>query len=297
MMSIECREISKRFGRTQALDKVSLTLESGHIYGLLGNNGAGKSTLLSILTDRQLPDHGGVTIDDQPIRNNDRALEKVFLVGEQNFFPDDMKVRRAFQVMAYFYPHFDLDYALDLSRQFGLSLKKKIVNLSTGYASIFRLVLGLSVNTPYLFFDEPVLGLDAQHRDLFYRLLVEKFIDTPCTVVLSTHLIAEVENLIDHTIILREGKILQNAPTEDLMAGASTLSGPAGLVEEFLSGREVLTSHSLGGLKSVTFRGALTEPLPPGLELGPVSLQDYFISLQEAEDRKAAEKEVERHAS
>ena len=78
------------------LDKVSLTLESGHIYGLLGNNGAGKSTLLSILTDRQLPDHGGVTIDDQPIRNNDRALEKVFLVGEQNFFPDDMKVRRAF---------------------------------------------------------------------------------------------------------------------------------------------------------------------------------------------------------
>ena len=74
-------------------------------------------------------------------------------------------------------------------------------------------------------------------------------------------------------------------------------SGPAGLVEEFLSGREVLTSHSLGGLKSVTFRGALTEPLPPGLELGPVSLQDYFISLQEAEDRKAAEKEAERHAS
>ena len=68
-------------------------------------------------------------------------------------------------------------------------------------------------------------------------------------------------------------------------------------MEEFLSGREVLTSHSLGGLKSVTFRGALTEPLPPGLELGPVSLQDYFISLQEAEDRKAAEKEVERHAS
>ena len=157
-MSIECQGVSKRFGSTQALEGISLTLESGHIYGLLGNNGAGKSTLLSILTDRQLPDQGTVTIDGAPIRNNDRALEKVFLVGEQNLFPEDMKVRRAFQIMTYFYPTFDVAYALDLSRQFGLSLKKKIVNLSTGYASIFRLILGLSVNPPSLIFDEPVLG-------------------------------------------------------------------------------------------------------------------------------------------
>ena len=131
-----------------------------------------------------------------------------------------MKVRRAFQIMTYFYPTFDVAYALDLSRQFGLSLKKKIVNLSTGYASIFRLILGLSVNTPYLIFDEPVLGLDAQHRDLFYRLLIEKFMETSCTVVISTHLIAEVENLIDHTIILREGRILRDAPTEELVSPA-----------------------------------------------------------------------------
>lgn len=91
-MSIECQGVSKRFGSTQALEEISLTLESGHIYGLLGNNGAGKSTLLSILTDRQLPDQGTVTIDGVPIRNNDKALEKVFLVGEQNLFPEDMKV-------------------------------------------------------------------------------------------------------------------------------------------------------------------------------------------------------------
>lgn len=174
-----------------------------------------------------------------------------------------MKVRRAFQIMTYFYPTFDVAYALDLSRQFGLSLKKKIVNLSTGYASIFRLILGLSVNTPYLIFDEPVLGLDAQHRDLFYRLLIEKFMETSCTVVISTHLIAEVENLIDHTIILREGRILRDAPDRRIGVGRpAPISGPAGLVEAYLAGREILTSHALGGLKSVTFQGALTDPLP-----------------------------------
>ena len=98
-MSIECKDITKQFGSTRALDQVSLTLEPGHIYGLLGNNGAGKSTLLSILTDRQLPDQGTVTVDGQPVRNNDAALHKVFMVGEQNFFPEDMKIKRALHTM------------------------------------------------------------------------------------------------------------------------------------------------------------------------------------------------------
>lgn len=160
-MSIECKDITKQFGSTRALDQVSLTLEPGHIYGLLGNNGAGKSTLLSILTDRQLPDQGTVTVDGQPVRNNDAALHKVFMVGEQNFFPEDMKIKRALHTMTYFYPDFDLRRAHGLAKQFGLSLKKKIPALSTGYSSIFRLILGLSVNTPYVIFDEPVLGLDA----------------------------------------------------------------------------------------------------------------------------------------
>lgn len=149
-MSIEFNAITKQFGSTCALDEVTLTLEPGHIYGLLGNNGAGKSTLLSILTDRQRPDRGSVLVDGQPVKNNDHALHKVFLVGEQNFFPEDMKVKRAFRTMAYFYPEFDLDYAQNLAQQFGLSTKKKITALSTGYASIFRLILGLSVNTPYV---------------------------------------------------------------------------------------------------------------------------------------------------
>lgn len=166
-MSIEFNAITKQFGSTCALDEVTLTLEPGHIYGLLGNNGAGKSTLLSILTDRRALTVDSVLVDGQPVKNNDHALHKVFLVGEQNFFPEDMKVKRAFRTMAYFYPEFDLDYAQNLAQQFGLSTKKKITALSTGYASIFRLILGLSVNTPYVVFDEPVLGLDASTESCF----------------------------------------------------------------------------------------------------------------------------------
>lgn len=288
-MSIELQNISKTFGKTTALDQVSLTLEPGHIYGLLGSNGAGKTTLLSILTDRQRPDQGQVLVDGMPVQNNDEALHQIFLVGEQNFFPDDMRVGRAFRTMSWFYPSFDQDYALDLARQFGLPLKKKITALSTGYSSIFRLILCLSVNTPYLIFDEPVLGLDAQHRDLFYRLLVEKFAQGDSTILLSTHLISEVENLIDHTIILREGRVLRDAPTEELMANAYTVSGPSGLVDDYAARRQVLTAHALGGLKTVSIQGRPEGSLPVGLEQSPLRLQDYFISLQEAEDQERKE--------
>ncbi|MCI2056922.1 MAG: ABC transporter ATP-binding protein [Oscillibacter sp.] len=285
-MSIEIRNVTKQFGDTLALDHVSLTLEENKIYGLLGNNGAGKSTLLSIITDRQKATEGCVLVDGENVSGNDAALGKLFLVGEQNLFPDDMKVKRAFDTAQMFYPNFDRAYAEATAEKFGLNLKKKITALSTGYASIFRLILGLSVNTPYLFFDEPVLGLDAQHRDLFYRLLVEKYAENPCTIVISTHLIAEVANLIEHTIIIRTGRILKNLPTEELMADAFTVSGPAATVDAFTSGRHILTSSTLGGLKTACVQGVPEGELPVGLELSKINLQDYFISMMEEEDQK-----------
>lgn len=224
-MAIEFQHISKRFADTRALEDVSLTFEEGKIYGLLGNNGAGKSTLLNILSGRLCPDSGTVTVDGAPA-GSDAALGKLFLVGEKNLYPDDMKVKRALDTAAVFYPDFDRSYAESLAKQFELPLNKKINGLSTGYGSIFRLILGLSVNTPYVLFDEPVLGLDAQHRDLFYKLLVQKYAEHPCTMVVSTHLIAEVADLIEHTVIIRKGRILQDAPTEELTAACWAVSGP-----------------------------------------------------------------------
>ena len=284
-MAIEFQHVTKTFGDTRALEDVSLTFEEGKIYGLLGNNGAGKSTLLNILTGRLCPDSGTVTVDGAPA-GSDAALGRMFLVGEKNLYPDDMKVKRALDTAALFYPDFDRAYAEELARQFELPLNKKINSLSTGYGSVFRIVLGLSVNTPYVLFDEPVLGLDAQHRDLFYKLLVQKYAESPCTMVISTHLIAEVADLIEHTIIIRRGQILQNAPTEALTAGCWAVSGPAGLVDGWAAGRDVFTSSVLGGLKTVCVRGEGTEDLPAGLERRRVGLQEYFISLMEEEDQR-----------
>lgn len=285
-MAIELKSVSKSFGGVHALSDVSLSFGGGKIYGLLGPNGAGKTTLLNIITNRLYADSGEVTIDGESAPGRDRALGKVYMMAEQNLFPDSMKVKAALKITADFIPSFDLELAMELAEKFGLPMNKKVKALSTGYSSIIRLVLALSAGTPYVIFDEPVLGLDAQHRDMFYRLLMEHCGGGGQTVILSTHLIQEAAPLIEHAVIIKGGKILRDASAEELTGAAHTVSGPAGLVDGYIAGRQVLNTTAIGGLKTACVEGEPDARVPAGLEVSAMGLQDYFISLMNEEDAK-----------
>ncbi len=285
-MAIELKNVSKSFGGVHALSDVSLSFGGGKIYGLLGPNGAGKTTLLNIITNRLYADCGEVLIDGESAPGRDRALGKVYMMAEQNLFPDSMKVKGALKITADFIPSFDLELAMELAQKFGLPMNKKVKALSTGYSSILRLVLALSANTPYVIFDEPVLGLDAQHRDMFYRLLMEHCGGGGQTVILSTHLIQEAAPLIEHAVIIKGGKILRDTSAEELTGAAHTVSGPAGLVDGYIAGRQVLNTTAIGGLKTACVEGEPDARVPAGLEVSAMGLQDYFISLMNEEDAK-----------
>lgn len=285
-MAIELKNVSKSFGGVHALSDVSLSFGGGKIYGLLGPNGAGKTTLLNIITNRLYADSGEVTIDGESAPGRDRALGKVYMMAEQNLFPDSMKVKAALKITADFIPSFDLELAMELAEKFGLPMNKKVKALSTGYSSIIRLVLALSAGTPYVIFDEPVLGLDAQHRDMFYRLLMEHCGGGGQTVILSTHRIQEAAPLIEHAVIIKGGKILRDASAEELTGAAHTVSGPAGLVDGYIAGRQVLNTTAIGGLKTACVEGEPDARVPAGLEVSAMGLQDYFISLMNEEDAK-----------
>ena len=277
-MSIVINQVSKSFGPVRALNRVSVTLEEGKIYGLLGRNGAGKSTLLNVLTDRIFPEEGSVTVDGEPVRDNDRALSKMYLMSEKNCYPESMRVKEAFRWTKEFYPDFDQEFAWNLAAAFELNTNAKVNKLSTGYSSIFKLTVALSVNTPYLLLDEPVLGLDANHRDLFYRTLLARYTQRPFTVVISTHLIEEVASLIEDVVVIHKGEVLRQGSCQDLLSQGYTVTGPKGLVEEYLKGKNVLGVDALGGLESAYVLG---EPdrssLPQGLELSGLDLQKLFI--------------------
>jgi ABC-2 type transport system ATP-binding protein len=279
-MSIEIENITKCFGKTTALNQVNLTFEKGKICGLLGNNGAGKTTLFRLIANHIFPSEGTIRVDGEEVWDNDRVLGKMFLVSEGNLYPESMKVKDGFRSAGIFYPGFDLENANRLAELFHLPLKKKIAGLSTGYKTIYKLVLGLSVNTPYLLLDEPVLGLDASHRELFYKLLIEKIAESPCTVLLSTHLIQEAAPLVEQTIIIEEGKILRNRPKDDLLEEYCLITGPSSKLEEWLPGKKIVKKASLGGLASVYIEGTVEEAdLPQGFTKEKLSLQEYFILL------------------
>lgn len=279
-MSIEIRAVTKRFREVTALEDVTLTFEPGKIYGLLGRNGAGKSTLLSLMTNRKFPDEGEILVDGQPVQENDRALQQLYLMSEQNYYPESRTLRKLFFWSQQFYPQFDLQEAERLAEAFEVDTNKKFGGLSTGYASIFKIIVALSCGAPYVLLDEPVLGLDANHRDLFYRLLLESYERQPRTFVLSTHLIEEAAGLIEEVAILKQGRLIIRQPTETLLAASHAISGPAALVEAYTADMEALGTESLAGFKTAYLMADTPlPPLPEGLTTSRMDLQKLFIQL------------------
>lgn len=284
MNGIQIQNLTKNFGQTRALDNVNLTFEEGKIYGLLGRNGAGKSTLLGCITNRLFPDAGQVLINGLPAMENDTATGLVYMMSEKSLYPEGMRVRDVFRWAKTCYGGaFDMEYAVMLCDMFGLDPKKKTKQLSTGYASIFKIITALALKVPYLMLDEPVLGLDANHRELFYRELLENYASYPRTIVLSTHLIEEVSSLIEEVVIIKEGHIIVTQSSESLLREGYAISGPAAMVDAFAAGKQVIGENALGGLKTVYIRGERdAQELPAGLEISAMDLQKLFIQLTNA---------------
>lgn len=284
MSTIEISNVSKSYGKTKALKNVSATIKGNKICGFIGRNGAGKTTLINILTNRIFADQGKVFIDGEPSIENDHVQENIFCMAEKTLYPKSMKIRDAFQLTLGFYPQLDLNYASQLADNFKLEFSKRVGGLSTGYLSIFKLILTLSSNAPIIIFDEPVLGLDANHRDLFYKEIVAHHKASPSTVILSTHLIEEAASLFDEVIIIREGQILLSQPVDEILQLAYTVSGNQENVTRYTIGKQVIREESLGRFKAATIyqnrnHVDLEELSQLGLDLTSARLQELFISL------------------
>lgn len=281
---IEIKNVSKNFGKTTALKNVSLTLATNKIYGLLGRNGAGKTTLLNIITNKIFANEGEVLIDGETAVENDNAQSKIFCMTEKNVYPIEMKVKEGFQWTKEFYPGFDMEYANSLAQKFALSTKKRLKELSTGYTSIFKLILALSSQAPIIIFDEPVLGLDANYRELFYKELLTHYSEHPKTVIVSTHLIDEISNVLEDVIIIKNGEVVLSHPVDQVLQLAYTVSGDSINVDAYTKGKNVIREETMGKYKSATIyqkrdsadKNAIREL---ALDITPARLQELFICL------------------
>lgn len=281
-MKLSCHNLTRKFGDTTALNGVNLCLDEPKIYGLLGRNGAGKTTLLRLITNYIQPTEGTITLDEQNVWENEKAQHQIFLVTETSYFAE-MNAHKLIQLMSEIYPSFDKQQCLDYAKRFELDLNKKYTALSTGYKSVLRAVLSLSVHTPFLFLDEPTLGMGAFHRELFYKLLIESYSESPSCILLSTHLISEVEGLLENVIILDHGKVLIDESSEQLLAQGYCVSGRISDVDDYCSGKNVIGSSVVGGLKTTAVLGE-REQVPDTLEVTGLSLQQLFVQLVGSEN-------------
>ena len=279
---IEVKNLTKRYKETLAVDNVSFTIEKDAIYGLLGRNGAGKTTIMSILTAQNFASSGDIRIFGEDPYENPRVLGRMCFVREGQKYPDEATAMHAFRIAGLFYPNWDQAFADDLVADFQLPTKTRIKKLSRGQLSAVGVILGLASRAEITFFDEPYLGLDAVARQIFYDRLLEDYVEHPRSIILSSHLIDEVSNLLEHVIVIDKGRIVMDEETDAVRDRAATIVGDSAAVEAFVTGRQVIHRQSLGRVTSVTVLGRLTDAdraqlAAAGLDATPVSLQQLIV--------------------
>jgi ABC-2 type transport system ATP-binding protein len=291
--AIEVKNLTKRYRDVVAVDDVSFTIEKDTIYGLLGRNGAGKTTVMSILTAQNFATAGQVSVFGEKPYENARVLSRMCFVRESQKYPDDAKPSHAFRSARLFFPHWDERFAQRLIADFQLPVDRRIKKLSRGQLSAVGVIIGLASRAEITFFDEPYLGLDAVARQIFYDRLLEDYSEHPRTVILSSHLIDEVSNLIERVLVIDRGRILMDETTDAVRDRASTIVGDSAAVEKFIGDREVIHRESLGRVTAVTVLGTLAAEDRArlgalGLEIAPVSLQQLVVRLTQHADGDAA---------
>lgn len=283
--SLTARGLCKTYGKVRALDHVSLTLEPGHIYGLIGRNGAGKTTLLAGLT-AQLPlDEGQVAYGGAPVWENEAALADLCfsreLTGKLGASTAGLRVKDYLKAGRLFYPHWDEAYAQKLVRLFGLEEKKRLNALSKGMTSAVTIVLALASRAPVTMMDEPTAGLDVVAREDFYRLLLEDHTGTGRTFVISTHILEEAAPVFERVMVMKEGRLIENCETDALLAQFCAVSGRDNAVAAACEGYEVLHTEALGRQVLCTVRAPRETVAARGLDVDctALSLQKVFVAL------------------
>lgn len=237
MTVIECQNLTKSYGRFKALNKLSFTIEEDKITGLIGRNGAGKTTLLKILAGYFYETSGEVKVFSEKPFNSLLVSANSILVDDQMSFPDALNLGEILNQAGQFYEKWDMKFAKRLFNYFSFDERQYHKNLSKGKESTFNMIVGLASRCALTIFDEPTTGMDAAVRKDFYRALLKDYLAHPRTIVISSHHLEEVEDLLEDVLLLQDGKKYLHLPIEDLKEYAIGLSGDLETVERFIIGK------------------------------------------------------------
>ena len=210
-----CRDLTKRFGAVQALEGVTLRVAPGRVVGLLGPNGSGKTTLIKLANGLLTPTSGEIRICGALPGKETKAV--VSYLPDRPTLPEWMSAEQLMDFFADFYADFDRARAADMLARLGVRAEMKYGQMSKGTREKVQLILVMSRQAKLYLLDEPIGGVDPATRDYILETIIRNY-DENASVVISTHLISEVENVLDDVIFLREGKITMQSSVDDIRA-------------------------------------------------------------------------------
>ncbi len=287
---VEASGLTKRFGAVEAVTDATFAVAEHSLCGLLGRNGSGKTTLMHLLTGQEFASSGHATLFGESPVENAAVLGRTCFIKETQTYPDAFRAKHVLRAASWIFPDWDAALADELVAEFNVPLGRRMKRLSRGQRSAVGVVVGIASRAELTIFDEPYAGLDAVARHLFYDRLLADYGVHPRTILMSTHLIDEVADLLDHVIVIDDGRIVIDASADDLRGSATTLAGRREVVQRFAEGREVLTWDSLGGLATVTVTGLSDADKAAaqveGLDVVPVSLQQLIVGRTRGTARK-----------
>ena len=212
-MILECEKLSKNYGGLRALDELNLKLESGKIVGLLGPNGYGKTTLIKILSGLLRQDKGTVLIDGKQVGVETKKI--VSYLPERGYLSPGMKIRDVAKFFEEFYEDFDIKRANAMIDELGLDRESRLKSLSKGNREKVQLIMVMSRKAKLYLLDEPMGGVDPAARDYILKTIISNYSED-ATVIISTHLIQDVEQILDEVVFLKEGKVMFHRDVDEL---------------------------------------------------------------------------------
>jgi ABC-2 type transport system ATP-binding protein len=274
---IETSGLGKQYRRTWALRDCTLAIPEGHVVGLVGPNGAGKTTLLRLATGMLAPTRGTITVLGRRPAAGPAQLARVGFVAQDTAVYARLTVADHLRLGAWLNPGWDDDAAKQRIGQLDLDPKQRAGSLSGGQRAQLALTLALAKRPELLILDEPVASLDPLARREFLRGLMEAVAEHEVSVVLSSHLVADLERVCDYLIVLVASQVRVAGEVSDLLASHRRLSGPRRDPGTLPSGQEVITESHTDKQTSLMVRtdGPV---LDPAWALTPVSLEDLVLA-------------------
>ncbi len=279
---ITAHNLGKSYGSFQALKNVNLTVGKGQIVGIIGANGAGKTTLLNSILGLSAYDGELDVLGLDPYSERDELMKQICFISDVATLPKWIRVHEAIDFVEGVHPSFDRQKALNFLEGTSVPLDKKVRQLSKGMIVQVHLALIMAIDARILVLDEPTLGLDIIYRKKFYHQLLEDFFDEDRTILITTHQVDEIENILSQVIFIREGEIVLASDMEDISEQWKVLNPKADNVEAARALFPV-SEHNLMGRTSFIFKGRTRAELEKLGDVSRISLSDLFVILMDGE--------------